>query len=260
MPEAEKSSARRAAASALARDDRPPLVYVRINGLHTVHALDDLEAVVSAAPNGIMLPMASSEQDVATVDWLLSQFERRAGIKVLQTRIVPLIETAQGVAKVAQIAAASGRIAALAFGAGDFTADMNLHWSRDELELLPHRMAIVLASRTAGLPSPLDAVWVEMADTEGMAASAARARDHGFQGKLCIHPDQAALVNQAFTPTPEALAKAQRIIMAFEEAERAGNGAIQLNGKMIDQPIVASARAIVAEHESRNPLPHGESK
>jgi len=257
VPQAEKAAARVAAAEAVERADRPALVYVRINALGTVHALDDLEGIVAARPDGVMLPMTGTAQDVATLDWLLTQFERRAGIASC-TKVVPLIETGQGVANVAAIAASSPRIAALAFGAGDFTADMKLHWSRDELELLPHRSAIVLASRIAGIAPPLDAVWVEMGDRDGMAASAARSRDHGFQGKMCIHPDQVALVNAAYTPGAEAVAKAQRIVAAFEQAEQAGTGAIQLEGKMIDQPIVAAARAILAEHQSRNPLPHGE--
>ena len=108
---------------------------------------------------------------------------------------------------------------------------------------------MALASRAADIAPPLDAVWVEMADSEGMAASAARSRDHGFQGKMCIHPDQVALVNRAYTPSADAVAKAQRIVQAFSEAEQVGSGAIQLEGKMIDYPIVAAARALLAEHE-----------
>jgi citrate lyase subunit beta/citryl-CoA lyase len=260
VSQAKKAEARAAAAEALGRSDRPGRVYVRINALDTVHALDDLEAIVAAGPNGIVLPMARSAQDVATLDWLLTQFERRAGIGASPTRIVALVETGKGVANATDIATSSPRIAALAFGAGDFTADLNLRWSRDELELLPHRSNIVIASRAAGIAPPLDAVWVEMADQEGMAASAARSRDHGFQGKMCIHPDQVALVNAAYTPSPEALARARQIIAAFDAAEQGGTGAIQIDGKMIDQPIVAAARAVIAEHGSRNPLPHGDMK
>lgn len=249
IPQAEKAAARVGAKEALNRADRPQLVYVRINALDTAHLLDDLEVLVASRPDGVMLPKTNSASDVKTLDWLLTQFERRASIAEGSTLIVPLIETGEGVANVAEIAASSSRVTALSFGAGDFTLDLNLHWSRDELELLSHRNSIVLASRVAGLNAPLDAVWVEMGDTAGMQASAARSRDHGFQGKMCIHPTQVAIVNEAYTPTSEAVATAQRIIEAFEAAEKTGAGSIQLDGKMIDYPIVASARAITAEAE-----------
>ena len=249
VPQSEKAAARAAAVLALGGSDRPQLVYVRVNALDTAHAFDDLETVVAANPDGIMLPMTASARDVQTLDWLLTQFERKSGSDGARTKIIALIETAKGIANVTDIAAASPRLAALAFGAGDFTADMNLHWSREESELLPHRSSIALASRAADIAPPLDAVWVEMADRDGMTASATRSRDHGFQGKMCIHPDQVAVVNQAYTPSADAVAKAKRIVDAFSQAEQAGTGAIQLEGKMIDYPIVAAARALLAEHE-----------
>ena len=90
-----------------------------------------------------------------------------------------------------------------AFGAGDFTLDMNINWTPDELEFLSYRSAVVLASRAAGLEPPLDTVWVDLRDKEGFVQSVQRIQNMGFQGKLCIHPDQVPVVNSAFTPNSE---------------------------------------------------------
>ena len=159
--------------------------------------------------------------------------------------LVPIIESAAGVANLREIARASTRVKRLAFGAADFTNDLGLTWTRDELELLPHRAEIVLQSRAAGLEPPIDTVWADVKDAEGFAASAARARSLGFQGKLCIHPDQVAVANRAFTPSQDEVARARRIVEAFAQAEAAGSSAIQLDGQFIDYPIMYAARRVV---------------
>src|SRR3546814_17351003 len=115
----------------------------------------------------------------------------------------------------------------MAVGAGDLTLDLGLTWSRDELELRPHRSAVVLASRTGGLEAPVDTVWVDLADREGFGISARRVRGLGFQGKLCIHPDQIGPIPEAFTPTAAEVDRARRVVEAFEAAERQGASAFQ---------------------------------
>lgn len=223
-----------------------PALFVRINALSTPYALDDILATAALPVAGIMLPKAEREQDVGIVHWLLDQLEAAHGRDTAR-EIVPLIETAAGVARAQEIASASPRVKRLAFGAGDFTLDLAMHWSRDERELMPARSAIAIASRLAGLEPPIDAVWVEIGDAQGMDRSAKRARDHGFQGKMCIHPAQVASVNAAYLPSPEALAKARRIVAAFDAAEASGVGAIQIDGRMVDYPVVAAARRTLAD-------------
>ncbi len=120
-------------------------------------------------------------------------------------------------------------------------------WTRDETELLPHRAACVLASRAGGLEPPLDTVWADLRDNEGFVASARKAATLGFQGKMCIHPDQIAPANAAFTPDEAAVARARRIVAAFDKAEAEGLASIQLDGQFIDYPIVQRARRLLEQ-------------
>jgi citrate lyase subunit beta/citryl-CoA lyase len=107
------------------------------------------------------------------------------------------------------------------------------------------RAKIVTASRAAGLEAPLDTVWVDLQDSEGLEASARNALAYGFQGKMCIHPNQIAVVNRVFTPSEDEIAFAERVVAAFAEAEAEGVASIQLDGKFIDYPIVYRARRLL---------------
>ena len=221
------------------------LGYVRVNPLATPFAFGDIVETVRAGLDGVVLPKVESPADIATADWLIAQLERERGLAPGAVDLMPIIESAAGVANLREIARASARVKRLAFGAADFTNDLGLTWTRDELELLAHRGEIVLQSRAAGLEPPIDTVWADVKDAEGFARSAARARSLGFQGKLCIHPDQVGVVNRAFTPSDEEVAKAQRIVDAFARAEAGGSSAIQLDGQFIDYPIMYAARRVV---------------
>ena len=130
---------------------------------------------------------------------------------------------------------------------GDFTLDLGLDWSRDEGELMSYRLAIVLASKAAGIHAPIDAAWVQVGDAEGMRSSARRSVDHGFQGKLCIHPSQVEIVHDAYRPDAAAIARASAIVAAFEDAEAAGSAAIAGAGKLVDYPIYESARRLLLD-------------
>ena len=134
------------------------------------------------------------------------------------------------------------RVRRVAFGAGDFTLDLNMAWSRSETELENARAVIVTASRAAAMEAPLDTVWVDLTDPEGLAASARTALAYGFQGKMCIHPDQIPVVNEVFTPTDAEVAFSERVCAAFAHAEAQGSAAIQLDGRFIDYPIVYRAQ------------------
>jgi citrate lyase subunit beta / citryl-CoA lyase len=159
--------------------------------------------------------------------------------------LIPIIETASGLERLGAILAAGTRVSRVAFGAGDFTLDVNMVWSRGESELAPARAAIVTASRAAGIEAPLDTVWVDLSDPDGLEASARTALGLGFQGKMCIHPDQIPIVNRVFTPTDEEVAFAERVAAAFAKAEAEGSAAIQLDGKFIDYPIVYRAQRVL---------------
>jgi citrate lyase subunit beta / citryl-CoA lyase len=225
---------------------RPGLLYVRVNNYLTEWCYGDVVAVARAGLDGIILPKVESADQLRSVDWLLRALERERGLPEGGIDLVPIIETAMGMSNVGAIAGSGSRTKRLAFGAGDYTLDLGMTWSRDETELLPARSAVVMASRAAGIEPPLDTVWADLRDTDGFARSAACAAALGFQGKMCIHPDQIAVTNAAFSPSEQQLAWAKRVEAAFEAAEAAGLASIQLDGQFIDYPIVQRARQVIA--------------
>jgi len=240
----EKPAAREAVAAAFARPRRG-LLYIRVNAVDTEFCYGDLLAVALPGVDGIILPKVETAAGLATIDWLLAQLERERGLAVGGIDLIPIIETAQGLDRLSSILGAGTRVRRVAFGAGDFTLDVNMVWSRGETELAPARAAIVTASRAAGIEAPLDTVWVELTDPEGLEASARTALGLGFQGKMCIHPDQIPIVNRVFTPSDEEVAFAERVAAAFAKAEKEGSAAIQLDGKFIDYPIVYRAQRVL---------------
>ncbi|MGH8667290.1 MAG: HpcH/HpaI aldolase/citrate lyase family protein [Burkholderiales bacterium] len=241
---AEKPAARGAIVDAL-RKPRSGLAYVRINGLSTEWCYRDLTEIVQPGLDGILLPKAERASDLHTTDWLLRALERERGLAPGAVDLVPIIETGAGLAAIAEICGCGARHRRVVFGAADFTLDMNMQWTRAEAELAHARAQIVLASRVAGLEPPIDTVWARLQDSDGLRASARTSLETGFQGRLCIHPDQIGLVHEVFTPSAEEHARALRIVSAFEDAERAGLASIRVDGEFVDYPIVAKARRIV---------------
>jgi citrate lyase subunit beta/citryl-CoA lyase len=241
---AEKPATRETIAAALERPRRG-LLYVRVNAVDTEFCYGDLVAIVRPGLDGVILPKVESTAGLATVDWLLAQLERDRGLPPGGIDLIPIIETARGLDRLGAILAAGTRVRRVAFGAGDFTLDVNMAWSRDEAELAHARATIVTASRAAGIEAPLDTVWVDLPDRDGLEASARTASGFGFQGKMCIHPDQIAIVNRVFTPSDAEIAFAERVAAAFVKAEAEGSAAIQLDGKFIDYPIVYRAQRVL---------------
>jgi citrate lyase subunit beta/citryl-CoA lyase len=242
---AEKPAARALVVEALAAPRRCRL-YVRINGLATQWCYRDLTEVVRAGLDGVLLPKAECASDVRTIDWLLGAMERERDIAPGSIDLVPIIETGKGLAAIDEICRAGGRLRRVAFGAADYTLDMSMRWSRDETELAHARAAIVLASRAASIEAPLDTVWARLQDSEGLRASVQVSLNMGFQGRMCIHPNQIPIVHEIFTPSADEYARAQRIVAAFEEAERLGSASIRVDGEFVDYPIVEKARRTVA--------------
>jgi len=134
----------------------------------------------------------------------------------------------------------------LAFGAADFTVDMGVMMSKTGEELDYPRARIAVACRAAGIAAPLDSPFmVDLKDAEALKADTLRAKNLGFGGRLCIHPNQVDICNRIYSPSEQELAFAARVVAAFEESEAAGKGAIQVDGKMIDYPIVAQCRRML---------------
>jgi len=220
--------------------------FVRVNPLSTSFGYADLVAVVRPGVDGIVLPKVETADELRTGEWLLTQLERENGLAEGSIDLMPIIETGRGLRNLDAIAQAATRARRLSFGAADFTLDMNMTWSRAEQELLPYRTACVLASRAAELEAPVDSVWARVQDREGFEASCRQVLEIGFQGKMCIHPDQIPVANAIFSPSPEQIAWAERVVAAFQAAEAAGSAAIQLDGQFLDYPIVYKAERVLA--------------
>ena len=216
--------------------------YIRVNGFDTEFCYGDAVAVVGPGLDGIVLPMVERSEQIVAFDWLVGSLERERGLPAGGIDIIPIVETAKGIANARTIAAAGTRVKRMAFGAGDYTLDVNMEWTLGESELEHARAEMVVASRAAGLEAPIDTVWVHIKDLDGVASSAKRAKQLGFQGKMCIYPPQVERVNAVFTPTETEVAFAKRVVAAFDQAEREGSSSIQLDGYFIDYPIVYKAR------------------
>lgn len=216
--------------------------YVRVNAADTDFYAADLAAVVGPWLDGIVLPKVETAEQILSADEEVRRLEEAQGMAPGGIDIIPIIETAQGLAQVDAIAGSKTRVRRLSFGAVDFATDMGMRLTINEAELTPARAAIALASRVARLEAPLDSVWVHYRDNEGLVKSAERVRDMGYQGKMCIHPDQIAPVNGVFTPGDEEVARAEKIVAAFDEAEASGSASIQVDGFFVDYPVVEQAR------------------
>lgn len=246
---AEKAAARALVADAL-QAPRRCAGYVRVNARSTPFCYDDLVAVVGPGLDGIVLPMVETASDLQTVDWLLTQLERRTGLEPGAVDLLPIIETGKGIHNIGEIAHASERVRRLAFGAGDYTASMEMVWSAEERELEYARHAILVASKAAGLDGPIDSAFTRLDDLEGLGRIARHVADIGFGGKLCIHPDQIDPVNAAFSPDAEAADYARRVIGAFAAAETSGSAAIRVDGNFVDYPIYQRALKLVQRDEA----------
>lgn len=241
---AEKAATRAVVSQAL-QAPRDCRAYIRVNAWDTPFCYNDLVAVVQPQLDGIVLPKVESPAQLIAVDWLLAQLEVNAGMAVGSTDLVPIVETAAGMSAIDSLCNAGTRVRRIAFGAGDYHRDLGLEWNPGEQALAHARATLVLASRSAGLEPPIDTVVLQIRDHERFEASARRGREMGFQGKLCIHPDQVAPTNRVFSPDDSEIEHARAVIAAFKEAEAKGSASIQLDGYFIDYPIVEKAQRIL---------------
>ena len=224
-------------------------VLVRVNGLNTPYGHDDYEAMVRARPDAIRMPKTETAQDVIEADQLITEIEAAAGIEVGTTKIFVAIESAKGVLNAYQIATASSRIIGIAIGAEDFVADLKTSRSLEGIELLTARSMILFAARAAHIDA-IDTVFSDVNDEEGFKNEIRLIKQLGFDGKSVINPRQIEHVHQIFRPTKEEVAKSVRIVEASREAEEKGLGVINLNGKMIDKPIVDRALRVLSIEEA----------
>ena len=206
-------------------------VVVRINAAQTADHLDDLAWLPQLS--AVMLPKAEKVTDLTGVQGALG---------TPAPALIPIIESAEGLANIDALAR-SANVLRLAFGNLDFQADLGMACGADEAELAPVRVAIVVASRRAGLAAPMDGVTTDTQDMSRVQIDAARSLRFGFGAKLCIHPLQVAAVHAAFAPTAAQIEWAQRVLQAEAAA---GGGAFTVDGRMVDPPVLKLARQCLA--------------
>ena len=250
VPSASKDEARRLVADTLARPLRDgPLRFVRIQRALSDGGEADLDAVVRAGLDGIVAPKVRRAEEIVWLADELEAREPRAAVTPGTIRIIASIESAAALVDAPRIAASSPRVIGLTFGSEDFALDLGLPTRREgeAADLLYARSATVVAAVAAGKIA-LDGIWPDIRDAAGLRADSLRARRLGFSGKTLIHPDQIAVVNEVFSPTAAEVDEARRVVSAFEEALARGDGAVALDGRMLDAPVVDRARRVLRAH------------
>ena len=224
-------------------------ILVRVNALNTPFFHGDLEEVIVGDLAGIIVPKVERVEDIHEIHKRLLNVEREKGLTPGSVSIVPLIESAMAVQNIFQIVSGETdppRICTVALGAADYTLDLGIEMTRQGEELTYPRSRIAIACRAAGVDPPLDTPFmIDLKDLEALKVDAKRAKQLGFQGKLCIHPNQIEPCHAVFSPTKEEVSYAERVVQAFEEAETKGIAAIQLDGKFIDYPVMERSRRIL---------------
>ncbi|TCL66434.1 CoA ester lyase [Rhizobium sp. BK251] len=245
----ERKAEARAAVPTVARQlaGRGADVVVRINRPFRL-ALPDVEAAIGSDVDALNLPKVPDAAYVRAIAEIAGELERERGLAQGHTRLLAMIETAEGLANMAEIARASERLVAITIGAEDLSLDLGMEPEADGL-YMPN-MDLVAKARAAGiLPIGYLGSVAQFADRAAFRAVVRRSRALGFEGGFCIHPNQIDILNEEFSPTADQLALALKLVDAYDEALRQGRGAVTFNNKMIDQPVADRARALIAKGE-----------
>lgn len=246
VPPEEKATARTLVAEAAIQVAQSGAdVVVRINRPIEL-AVRDIEAVVSPAISALMLPKVDSAGHIRLLSELVSNLELARGMLVGHTRFSALIETPDAFARAEEIAAADRRLVAMGLGSEDFAMEIGGEPATDVLAYPKQRVAIAAVANGV-MPMGVIGSVANFSDMDGYRASARLARRYGFRGASCIHPAHVPILNEEFGAKPEEITWAQRVIEIYEKAKSEGRASIQLDGKMIDIPIVVRAERILAQ-------------
>lgn len=241
----EKDAARNLVKNALLSLDFPNSeVGVRINSLENKFGKKDLEVMVPVKPDFIRVPKINSRRDIIKFDKFLSDIETKNNIENKSTKIIPMLETAQGVMNAYEIATSSPRVIALSIGGEDLVAEMEITRTIINIELNHIRSSIVLAATAAGVDA-LDTIYSKIDDIDGLIRETQLIKNLGFDGKSVIHPRQIKPVHKVFKPDPEEIEEAVKIIKAANQAKENKLGVSTVNGKMIDRPVIKKAKNVL---------------
>lgn len=242
---AEKDAARDLLAEALRVVDYGGCeVFARINPLYTEFGEEDVRTLVPAGLRAMRLPMCESPEQIFQLSKLLDELEEEHGIEPGSCKIQASLETVNGVMNAEEIAKCSDRITSISFGSEDFTKSLGAVRTKEGSEIFYARAKIVLAAAAAGVDA-MDTVWADIGDLEGFKKEVQSTINMGFAGKSCVHPSQVKIVHSMMTPSMDEVEKSLKIMEAAEAANIVNGGVTQVNGKMIDGPIIDKAQKIV---------------
>jgi citrate lyase subunit beta/citryl-CoA lyase len=222
---------------------------VRMNPLDTPWGVQDLEVTMQGRPDSYLVPKIRTKDDLFRIDTILSRMEREYGYPPGRVKLVVIAtETPQGLLNIRDFGSCP-RVDALSWGAEDLSAAIGARRNRDEhgqfLEVFRYARIMTLLAATAAGVQPLDTVFVDIRDVEGLRRECLEGAWMGFTGKITIHPSQIEVVNTVFSPSPEDIAESKELLAAFEENRKAGRMAFSFKGQMVDVPHLTRARTIL---------------
>lgn len=223
-------------------------ILVRINRPWRM-ALRDMEAVVSPRIGGLILPKVSNANQVQALSEIVEELENERGMEPGATKFIALVETAKAYPRMEEIACADPRVVAMCLGVEDFSASCGMLPEADGL-YVPKMQMLILARAAGILPLGTLHSIADYKDLEGWRNAALRARRLGYRGAFCVHPGQIPILNEAFSPTQQEIDYAKRVVEAASRAENAGVGACEVDGKMIDWPVVERARGVIEIYDA----------
>ncbi|SDQ16753.1 citrate lyase subunit beta / citryl-CoA lyase [Actinopolyspora saharensis] len=255
VPVADKVDARNSAVAALqhhvADHHQSPALFVRVNALDTWDGADDVRAVTLPGLHGIVLPKVDGPEDVRLADRLLTWCEREQGLPTGSTALVPLLETARSLRDAHEVGVAAQRVAylgALTADGGDVARAVGYHGTPQGTETLTLRSRVLLDARAAGVEHPVAGLWTRLDDPTGLRVFAEQNRSLGYEGMMAIHPSHVPIINEVFSPSPEELARWERLVATVEQARSRGEGAVAFEGQMVDEAMATTARHLLARH------------
>ena len=245
---AEKDTARENLCEFMPRLKRPGReMIVRVNAMDSAWGVRDILAIVPGMPDAVIVPKAD-EKALVTADYLLTAAELENGLPVGGIRLIPLFETTYAIANAYEVLGASPRVDGVQLGAEDLTKEQEIERTAAGDEIFYARSRLAFAARARGIDI-IDTPYTGIRDLEGLRSDALKAKNIGFTGKTCIHPDHIGVINEVFSPSAEAVEFSRGVAAAMEQGIAEGKGAVMYQGKMIDAPIAERARKILQKAE-----------
>ena len=229
---------------------------IRINSIGSGLEKRDLAAALAVEPNAIVIPKIETAAQVKWVSERIEIYELTSRLSVGSIRLLIGVETAKGILNLKEIAESDKRLEDIIFGAEDYAASIGATRTKEGIEVLYARSAVVTACAANDLQA-IDMVYIDFRDTEGVRVEAQQGAGLGFSGKQIIHPDQVAPVQEAFTPSDDAIEYARRVVESFKASQKEGKGAYALDGKMIDMPLLKNAQKVLDRARAAGKLESG---